>query len=958
MGGAATAAVIEPLHGLFAPATSWAASDAPTVRWTSTMVGNVFVAGGPVELAVEVDARSGPGGTMTLTLAVEHAVAGFVLERRDQVTVAAGDVVRVPVELADPLFGHYVATVTLQSAAGTDVATARTTAAVVPTPPDERQPDSPWGIGSGGAFIGVRLDEQQARNRLGLIHRGGIAFTREEIYWDSIEPRQGEWHWERFDAAVIAGRESHLTFLGLLDYWAGWAESADYGEGDGTLPYEESVAHFANYCHEVVSRYKPGGVLAQEQGWTDGYGIRHWEVWNEPPTFWFGTAEQFGQLVKAASAAIRRADPEAFVVVSNRGPTFDQAVMDVAGIESYDALAIHLYPGPTSPEAGNFVPTVQETRAFLDRNGGQRVAVWITELGWDSLRGTSEWQQASYLARANVATHAAGTQRNLVFTFHFGGGVEGWGCVHDDLTPKISYAAYATLTHRLRDLRPAGEEPVGSALRAYLYEGGGRSVAVVWSVDGSGELAVETGPVAVTVYDLMNNEVARTDGGMLRIPLTEQPHFVEAPGVPAERLGAIVRAGQVHGIAPLGLEIAQLADLPTNLPELTLTVTNRINVPQRGVARITLPDGWAVADPSLPFGPLQPGDSVTLAYRLEQVVTNDDNSYPVTVTAVRLDGVSVAASRTLFVTTVTKGTPTVDGDLAEWASGAPVHLADASHVVGVPHWTPHNLSARAWMMWDDENLYVAAAVTDDHFHQPYSGGNVWQGDGIQLFLDPNNDKSTEPRPDDQEIGLSLTEAGPQVWRWRGPTTGHLTSARLAVRRGDNGDAAYELAVPLADLGLAGAGAGTRVGMSFLVNENDGAGRVGWLSWTPGIGNAWDPSQFTTWTFVDNLGRMAVRVERVPGRPAWRTVPFALRAATATLRVDNAGLTACELRFGEGPVVTLTTEDESGPDTYRIAPNGVTEVDVSAYIRAGDNTVVVRPLGRPGGRAVVSVHEVG
>jgi len=37
--------------------------------------------------------------------------------------------------------------------------------------------------------------------------------------------------------------------------------------------------------------------------------------------------------------------------------------------------------------------------------------------------------------------------------------------------------------------------------------------------------------------------------------------------------------------------------------------------------------------------------------------------------------------------------------------------------------------------------------------------------------------------------------------------------------------------------------GERLAFSFLVNDNDGTGRKGWIEWTPGIGASKDPTRF-------------------------------------------------------------------------------------------------------------------
>ena len=59
--------------------------------------------------------------------------------------------------------------------------------------------------------------------------------------------------------------------------------------------------------HVLVNRYKPGGELARQQGWQDGWGIRHWELWNEAdsPQFWTGSLQDYAQLVKVGYLAVK-----------------------------------------------------------------------------------------------------------------------------------------------------------------------------------------------------------------------------------------------------------------------------------------------------------------------------------------------------------------------------------------------------------------------------------------------------------------------------------------------------------------------------------------------------------------------------------------------------------------------------------------------------------------------------
>ena len=53
---------------------------------------------------------------------------------------------------------------------------------------------------------------------------------------------------------------------------------------------------------------------------------------------------------------------------------------------------------------------------------------------------------------------------------------------------------------------------------------------------------------------------------------------------------------------------------------------------------------------------------------------------------------------------------------------------------------------------------------------------------------------------------------------------------------------YEVSLPLAKLGIPDK-TGTLFRFSFLVNENDGKGRIRWIEWMGGIGHAKNPDEF-------------------------------------------------------------------------------------------------------------------
>ncbi len=165
------------------------------------------------------------------------------------------------------------------------------------------------------------------------------------------------------------------------------------------------------------------------------------------------------------------------------------------------------------------------------------------------------------------------------------------------------------------------------------------------------------------------------------------------------------------------------------------------------------------------------------------------------------------------------------------------------------------LEATAWYTWDADALYLSAAVTDDVHHQRATGGNIWQGDSLQLTFvagAPGEELRTY-----NEIGVALTPEGSELYRWLpAGGTGSIPGAQVAVTRDDAASlTVYEVALPWSSLGGWDPGDGL-FGSSLAINENDGAGRT-WAEWGGGIVRSKDPSLFN-----------AVRLVPAPPAPEW------------------------------------------------------------------------------------------
>jgi hypothetical protein len=86
--------------------------------------------------------------------------------------------------------------------------------------------------------------------------------------------------------------------------------------------------------------------------------------------------------------------------------------------------------------------------------------------------------------------------------------------------------------------------------------------------------------------------------------------------------------------------------------------------------------------------------------------------------------------------------PAIDGRLEEWEGVPNASLIRTKEqvVYGGKAWTsPQDLSAKVWLAWRDEYLYLAADVTDDRHVQKGRGVGMWRGDHIEFYLDATPD---------------------------------------------------------------------------------------------------------------------------------------------------------------------------------------------------------------------------
>jgi len=115
----------------------------------------------------------------------------------------------------------------------------------------------------------------------------------------------------------------------------------------------------------------------------------------------------------------------------------------------------------------------------------------------------------------------------------------------------------------------------------------------------------------------------------------------------------------------------------------------------------------------------------------------------------------------------------VDGDLSDWDLRDPFMIEYKDNVVyGKAAWFgAKDLSAKFYSMWDNEALYLAFDITDESFVQEWTGGNLWEGDHVEFWIDADlkgDYNEAMNSSDDFQFGFSpgnFSSIKPEVIVW-------------------------------------------------------------------------------------------------------------------------------------------------------------------------------------------------
>ena len=272
--------------------------------------------------------------------------------------------------------------------------------------------DLPEPIAGAGPKLGINTyldpdDEAAFAKTLKAIKKTGFQTIKQSFYYDE------NYDWSAGDRLMASIDQNELTLMPLLD-----GNPADhYAKID---PDE-----FASWSGEFARRY--GDQVGAYMIWDEPNLSEHWG--NQPVD-----PAEYAALLSAASAAIRAADPSAFIIAAPLAPTIEtgpqnvadhiylQALYDAGISQAFDAAAGKPYGFDSPPddrtvdgEILNFSRVIL-LREVMDRNGDLLKPIWAGNWGWNSLPSTwngdaSLWGQVEEKTQASWSLAALNRAR-------------------------------------------------------------------------------------------------------------------------------------------------------------------------------------------------------------------------------------------------------------------------------------------------------------------------------------------------------------------------------------------------------------------------------------------------------------------------------------------------------------------------------------------------------------------
>ena len=510
---------------------------------TSPKLGNIYAPDEPITVTLGAYndsnvARNNQG----FTIRVYNLDKELVLEEDVSINIPAQSGVLQPVTLPLPKRGFFRAELFINGSSNME---SDMHFSVIPEPRD-----IPKGEGNFGAYITMSPEPMAIGRRIGMTWLASLSVNSKVIYWNFVEPAEGQFLWydEEVDAAIAAGYD--LMFNLEACRTPSWASG---------LSVSQRRAKWANYVSAMVNHYKDR--------------VKYWTITDEininNKTACWTSPAGYAPWHSAGYAAIKAADPTAKVIM-NSYDGFGRDVLEIIPSHEVDVFGNNHYHWPTNGP-------VTRTKAVADQYGIEER--WLPGISPGGLSYYTEqlnpvdqgrtddpdpYQQGGdFYWKGRNSLIAKLTMRNISLDFsvtlnywaaYVGNTNDYWGMFEPDSSLQPLAAQFGALTWLLDGYEGGYRVSLnGSAIPIDVYRvdrRDGKTVFGFWH-DGNGyETAFLDGisPNGIAVYDLVTNPVpVRSTNGGIQFAMNDDVSYMIVPSSQANAIEAAFKNVQDGG---------------------------------------------------------------------------------------------------------------------------------------------------------------------------------------------------------------------------------------------------------------------------------------------------------------------------------------------------------------------------------------------------------------------------
>lgn len=270
--------------------------------------------------------------------------------------------------------------------------------------------EQPYVVQPSGRELATNVDlrlfsEEDINEVAATLADSGFSFARQDFSWAEIEPQQGQYNWETYDAIVNSMASEGVEVIGVVRDAPEWAVAGDFVQSSDQPP--SNPADLGAFMQALTSRY--------------GEDLPFVQIWDRPnlASQWGGrpaTGLEFEPYLAAAFYGAREGNPEIRIITPELAPESDvpEGMTDLEFLHSlyeaeaedvFDIVGIRLDGGEASPDDRLIdADRMNISRAVLFRElmverGDGTTPVWATTYGWAAVGEVTREEQAEYVVR-------------------------------------------------------------------------------------------------------------------------------------------------------------------------------------------------------------------------------------------------------------------------------------------------------------------------------------------------------------------------------------------------------------------------------------------------------------------------------------------------------------------------------------------------------------------------------